>query len=69
MGFCAPCWGHPQASSSPHLSWQPTPVLLSGKVHGQRSLVGYSPWSRKELDMTKHSQVGFILGMQGWFNT
>ena len=26
--------------------WQPTPVLLPGKLHGQRSLVGYSPWGR-----------------------
>ena len=32
--------------------WQPTPVLWPGE-HGQRSLVGYSPWSCKELDMTK----------------
>ena len=32
--------------------WQPTPVLLPGKAHGQRSLVGYSPWGRKELDTT-----------------
>ena len=32
--------------------WQPTPVFLSGKSHGQRSLVGYSPQSCKELDMT-----------------
>ena len=30
--------------------WQPTPVFLSGKSHGQRSLVGYSPGGRKELD-------------------
>ena len=30
----------------------PTPVLLPGKSHGQRSLVGYSPWGRWELDMT-----------------
>ena len=28
--------------------WQPTPVFLPGKFHGQRSLVGYNPWSRKE---------------------
>ena len=28
--------------------WQPTPVLLLGKSHGQRSLVGGSPWGRKE---------------------
>ena len=30
--------------------WQPTPVFLPGEFHGQRSLAGYSPWSRKELD-------------------
>ena len=33
--------------------WQPTPVLLPGKSHGWRSLVGYSPWGRKESDMTE----------------
>ena len=33
--------------------WQHTPVLLPGESHGQRSLVGYSPWGRKEPDMTK----------------
>ena len=27
--------------------WQPTPVFLPGKSHGQRSLAGYSPWGRK----------------------
>ena len=26
--------------------WQPTPVFLPGAFHGQRSLVGYSPWGR-----------------------
>ena len=30
--------------------WQPTPVFLPGKSHGQRSLMGYSPWSCKESD-------------------
>ena len=30
--------------------WQPIPVFLPGKFHGQRSLVGYSPWGGKELD-------------------
>ena len=30
-----------------------TPVFLPGESHGQRSLVGYSPWGRKELDMTE----------------
>ena len=33
--------------------WQPTPVFLPGESHGQRSLVGYSPWGGKELDMTE----------------
>ena len=32
--------------------WQPTPVLLPGKSHGQRSLAVYSPWGRKESDVT-----------------
>ena len=33
--------------------WQPTPVFLPGESHGRRSLVGYSPWGHKELDMTE----------------
>ena len=33
--------------------WQPTPVFLPGESHGQRSLVGYSPWGRKESDTTE----------------
>jgi len=33
--------------------WQPTSVFLLGESHGQRSLVGYSPWGHKELDMTE----------------
>ena len=33
--------------------WLPTPVLLPGEFHGQRSLAGYSPWSHKESDLTK----------------
>ena len=33
--------------------WQPTPVVLPGELHGQRSLTGYSPWDHKELDMTE----------------
>ena len=36
--------------------WQPTPVFLSGKSHGQRSLVGYSPWGHKELDTAKATE-------------
>ena len=33
--------------------WHPTPVLLPGESHGQRSLVGYSPWGHKESDTTE----------------
>ena len=33
-------------------NWQPTAVFLSEKSHGQRSLVGYSPWAHKELNQT-----------------
>ena len=32
---------------------EPTPVFLPGESHGQKSLVGYSPWSCKKLDMTE----------------
>ena len=39
--------------------WQPTPVFLSGKSHGQRSLVGYTPQDSKESDMT--SLCSFLL--------
>ena len=33
--------------------WRPTPVFLPEKYHGQRSLVGYSPWGCKESDTTE----------------
>ena len=33
-------------------AWQATPIFSPGKFHGQRSLVGYSPWGHKESDMT-----------------
>ena len=33
--------------------WQLIPVFLPGKFHGQRSLVGYSPWGHKESDRTE----------------
>ena len=35
--------------------WQPTPVLLHEKFHGQRGPMGYSPWSCKEQDMTERA--------------
>ena len=38
-----------------------TPVFLPGKSHGQRSLVGYSPCSRKELDTTEQLTLSHII--------
>ena len=35
-----------------HRKWQPTPVFLPGKIHGQRSLVGCSPRDLKELRLS-----------------
>ena len=41
--------------------WHPTPVLLPGKFHGWRSLVGYSPWDCEESDMTEQVHFDFSL--------
>ena len=40
--------------------WQPTPVLLPGESHGGRSLVGYSPWGRKESDTTERLHFSWV---------
>ena len=45
--------------------WQLTPVFLPGKSHGNRSLVGYSPWGLKELHITEYTRNA----MQGLFWT
>ena len=45
--------------------WQPTPVLLPGKSHGQRSLVGCSPWGREESDTTERLCFHFSLSCIG----
>ena len=41
--------------------WHPTPVLLPGKSHGRRSLVGCSPWGLEESDMTEWLHFHFSL--------
>ena len=44
---------HPWVGNIPRRrKWQPTPVFMPGKSHGQSSLAGYSPWGGKESDMT-----------------
>ena len=45
--------------------WQPTPVLLPGKSHGRRSLVGYSPWGCEEWDTTERLHFHFSLSCIG----
>ena len=45
---CKRCEFDPWVGKIPwRRAWQPTPVLLPGESHGQRSLVGYSPWIAK----------------------
>ena len=48
-----------------NIPWPPTPVLLPGKSHGQRSLVGCSPWGREELDTTERLTFHFSLSCIG----
>ena len=50
-----PCFFHRRRQ------WHPTPVLLPGKSHGWRSLVGYSPWGRWESDTTERFHFHFSL--------
>ena len=44
----SPSWEDPRRRE-----WQPTPVFFPEEFHGQRSLVSYSPWGHKELDMAE----------------
>ena len=44
--------------------WKPTPILLPGKSHGWRSLVGYSPWGHKESDTTERLHFHFYPVLQ-----
>ena len=45
--------------------WQPTPVFLPGKSHARRSLAGYSPQGRKELDTTVQLTHTYTQGTKG----
>jgi len=48
---CRRCKFNPWVRKIPwRRKWQPTPVFLSRKSHGQESLTGYSPWIAKESD-------------------
>ena len=51
---CRRCGFSPWVGKIPwRRKWQPTPVFLAGKSHGQRSLEGYSTWGCKESDRTE----------------
>ena len=45
--------------------WHPTPVLLPGKSHGRRSLLGCGPWGRWESDTTERLHFHFSLSCIG----
>ena len=49
--------------------WHPTPVLLPGKSHGLRSLVGCSPWGHEESDTTEQLHFHFSLSCLGEGNS
>ena len=47
------------------LEWLPTLVFLPEEFHGQKSLVGYSPWGHKESDTTDHTHTGTRTSLTG----
>jgi len=61
-------WSDSAAAAAAYIwrrQWQPTPGLLPGKSHGQRSLVGFSPWGLEESDMTERLHFYFSLSCTG----
>ena len=59
LSFCAPPVYYRRGQ------WHPTPVLLPGKSHGWRSLVGCSPWGCEESDTTERLHFHFSLSCIG----
>ena len=66
------CSRHKRCSFNPWVgktpwrrAWQPTPGFLPGASHGQRSLVGYSPWGHKESDRTEATQYAIFFKVKG----
>ena len=58
------CYIHPRLFPW-RRQWHPTPVLLPGKSHGRRSLVGCSPWGLEESDTTEWLHFHFSLSCIG----
>ena len=62
--LCRGCRLNPWLRKMPwRRKWHATAVFLPGKSHGQRSLVGYSPWGRKETEtrLSAHTQMKYLL--------
>ena len=59
------CYLEVVSGGSRRRQWHPTPVLLPGKSHGWRSLVGCSPWGCEELDTTERLHFHFSLSCIG----
>ena len=53
------------ATAQRRRQWHPTPVLLPGKSHGRRSLVGCSPWGHEESDTSERLHFDFSLSCIG----
>ena len=52
------CWFNPWVGNIHwRRKWQPNPVSLPGRAHGHNRLLGYSPWSHKGSDTTKHNHL------------
>ena len=70
---CLQCRRHKRCGFNPWVgkipwrrTWQPTPVFLPGKSHGQRNLAGYGPWCHKESDRTLwHNSSNMIMLLFG----
>ena len=65
------CWRHKRHGFNPWVmkipwgrKWQRTPVFLPGKFQGQRSLMGCSPWGRRDSDTTEHEHACCQLQMK-----
>ena len=58
-------WNRNRFTDKGRRQWQLTPVLLPGKSHGQRSLVGCSPWGHEESDTTEWLPFHFSVSCIG----
>ena len=66
--ICLQCRSPGLRRSPGRRQWQPTPVFLPVKSHRWRSLVGYSPWARKELDTTEQQNNRITQGSKFSFS-